>query len=198
MILLIVGGLFFGNIYQSFSQVNTYPTLRITGISLTATDNVGVTGYLINESAVIPDVNDARWSNTPPLEYTFDSEGTKTLYAWAKDAAGNISDNKSITLIIKLPDIAKPIITNFSISPQSVSLDVRIKKLTAIDDIGVTGYLITETPYTPNLMNGDWKLIAPKRYKFDTTGKKILYAWARDMAGNISISKSDAVNIKKK
>ena len=195
-VFLLLGCFMFGNISQSFSQVNTYPTLRITGISLTATDNVGVTGYLINESAVIPNVNDVNWSSTPPLEYTFDSEGIKTLYAWAKDAAGNISESKSITLIIKLPDITKPIITNFSISSQSVSLDIRIKKFEAIDDVGVTGYIIKETPSVPNLADEDWQQSTPDMYVFNSVGEKILYAYVKDGAGNISIGKKDEVNIK--
>lgn len=188
--------LIIGNVTQSFSQVNTYPTLRVTGIILTATDNVAVTGYLINESASTPSVMDAGWRTTAPTEYTFDSEGTKTLYAWARDAAGNISASESIELIIKFPDTTKPVITNFTIPSQSASLNIKIKKFAATDDVGVMGYLIKETSSTPDLTDENWEPIIPLEYVFDSYGTKTLYAWARDEAGNISESESDNVYVK--
>ena len=204
LIFLLLGCFIIGNISQSFSQDEPIPyrSLKVTGIAFTATDNVGVVGYLINESALIPDLNDSGWSATPQTEYTFESEGeevvlyTKTLYAWAKDKAGNISDSKSIMLIIKLDDITKPVITNFSIPPQSASLNIKIKKFAATDDVGVMGYLIKETSSTPDLANENWQVITPLEYVFDSYGTKTLYAWARDEAGNISESESDNVYVK--
>jgi hypothetical protein len=75
-------------------------SLYVSITSLTATDNVGVTGYLVNESASTPSLLDANWSVGAPSAYTFSSIGAKTLYAWAKDAANNISNslNASVTL----------------------------------------------------------------------------------------------------
>ena len=40
-------------------------------------------------------MDDAGWSDTAQTTYVFDTEGSKTLYAWAKDAAGNISNSAS-------------------------------------------------------------------------------------------------------
>ena len=57
----------------------------------TATDKVAVTGYLITTSGTIPGVNDSGWSGTPQATVTA-VEGANTFCAWAKDAAGNISD----------------------------------------------------------------------------------------------------------
>lgn len=64
-------------------------TVPIT--SFTATDAVGVTGYLITESATPPAPGAAGWSGTAPTSYTAVGTGSLTLYAWAKDAAGNVS-----------------------------------------------------------------------------------------------------------
>ena len=58
--------------------------------SLTATDNVGVTGYLINKSATAPAASAAGWTATAPTSVTAVA-GSNTFYAWAKDAAGNVS-----------------------------------------------------------------------------------------------------------
>jgi hypothetical protein len=65
-----------------------------------ATDAVGVTGYLVNESAAPPLAADEGWVGSAPTTYTFTTWGAKTLYAWAKDAAGNVSSsiNDSVTL----------------------------------------------------------------------------------------------------
>lgn len=56
--------------------------------AFTATDAIGVTGYCainVNNSS------GCSWSATAPTAYTFPSIGLKTLYAFARDAAGNIS-----------------------------------------------------------------------------------------------------------
>ena len=41
----------------------------------------------------------------PPVAYSFSTEGTKSLYAWIKDAAGNVSASVSAQVVITLPDI---------------------------------------------------------------------------------------------
>ena len=69
--------------------------LTATISSFTATDNVAVYGYMVNESASAPAANDGRWQLTAPSSYTFNSYGAKTLYAWAKDQAGNVSSSVS-------------------------------------------------------------------------------------------------------
>lgn len=69
-------------------------TLTIPNISIAATDTVGVIGYMITESATAPLSTASNWLTTAPTDYVFaanTSAGNKTLYAWAKDTAGNIS-----------------------------------------------------------------------------------------------------------
>ncbi len=87
----------------SFSIGYTSSALTIPIDIFTATDNVGVSGYLLTESSVSPSSNTVGWSNTPQQSYTFTSSGFKTLYAWAKDGAGNISKLFSDTITIALP-----------------------------------------------------------------------------------------------
>jgi hypothetical protein len=83
-----------------FSVPSTASSLTVSITSITATDNVGVTGYLVNESPTKPSASAAGWSATVPASYTFTSAGAKTLYAWAKDAAGNVSASRSATVTI--------------------------------------------------------------------------------------------------
>ncbi len=75
---------------SAFTVPATSTSFTISGINLVATDNVGVTGYLITESATPPAAASVNLT-TSPTTYTAATEGAKTLYAWARDAAGNVS-----------------------------------------------------------------------------------------------------------
>jgi len=65
--------------------------------TITATDAVGVTGYKITETNTAPTAGEGSstgrtaWSTTPPGSITITGYGIHDIYAWAKDAAGNIS-----------------------------------------------------------------------------------------------------------
>jgi hypothetical protein len=78
----------------AFTMPATASSLTVNVSSFTATDEVGVTGYCINESASAPTAGSCSgsgWAASAQTSYTFGSAGSKTLYAWAKDAAGNVS-----------------------------------------------------------------------------------------------------------
>jgi K319L-like, PKD domain len=75
----------------AFSLPATSSTLTVSISNLAASDDVAVTGYLLNESGVDPAAGDAGWLATPPTQYAFATAGINTLYVWAKDAAGNVS-----------------------------------------------------------------------------------------------------------
>ena len=63
---------------------------------------MAVSGYLITETSTPPSAGAAGWSASAPTSYDFQGAlppGTvteKTLYAWAKDAAGNVSAAASV------------------------------------------------------------------------------------------------------
>ncbi len=92
-------------------------------------------------------------------------------------------------------DTTAPIVTGFTIPATSSSLTVPITSFTATDNIGVAGYLLTETSSTPLISNPSWSSTAPTNYIFSAAGVKTLYAWAKDAAGNISSSLNDSVTI---
>jgi murein DD-endopeptidase MepM/ murein hydrolase activator NlpD len=66
-------------------------TLTVPVNSFSAHDNIEVSGYLITESPAPPLATFADWHSDRPSSYTCSSPGDKTLYAWAKDRAGNVS-----------------------------------------------------------------------------------------------------------
>jgi hypothetical protein len=71
-----------------------------------ATDAVGVTGYWVGESNTVPSLSDPGWSSTPQTSYSTTSTGAVTLYARARDAAGNISD--AATQAVTIPAGSAP------------------------------------------------------------------------------------------
>jgi len=168
-------------------------SLTVTITSFTATDNVGVTGYLVKESSSKPTADAAEWGEAPPVSYTFSSVGKKTLYAWVKDAAGNVSARRSAGVTIKLPgaiDKTAPVVTGFGLPVTFSSLTVPITFFTATDNVGVTGYLVKENSLRPSASPAGWSAAPPASYTFASAGKKRLYAWAKDAAGNVSARKS--------
>ena len=172
-----------------------FTTLSVPITSFTAIDNKGITGYIITESITVPSYDDTGWSSLAPTSYTFPSEGVKNLYAWVKDADGNISNSKSERIIIYLPDLIKPEITDFNIPSASSSLNVPINSFDAIDNKFIAGYWLSESPNTPLAGDPGWKFIKPSTFNFTSEGAKTLYAWVRDLSGNVSESASGNVII---
>jgi hypothetical protein len=172
-------------------------SLNVQITSFSATDSVGVTGYLVTESSTPPAAGAAGWSASPQSSFTFTTAGSKTLYGWAKDAAGNVSSSRSATTTITLsiPDTTPPQITAFDILPASSSLNVQITSFSAIDSVGVTGYLVTESSTPPAAGAAGWSASPQSSFTFTTAGSKTLYGWAKDAAGNVSSSRSATTTI---
>ncbi len=79
----------------AFSLPATSNTLTVAITSFTATDDIGVSGYMVTLSATAPNAGDPGWNATAPTYYTCPTADIHTLYAWAKDAAGNVSTSSS-------------------------------------------------------------------------------------------------------
>jgi len=73
-------------------------------VAISATDDggSGVVGWLVSETQTTPPASDdAGWLPTAPTSYTLSSgDGLKTLYAWFKDGAGNISSSPATDEIL--------------------------------------------------------------------------------------------------
>lgn len=137
-------------------------------LNLSAIDNIGVIGYYLSTSATVPGVGDPGWvainstqSYQANIVYTLSAgEGTKTIYVWYKDAAGNVSDTINDTIIV---DTTAPTIgiTIPTANPTSSSnLDIvslggytsddisGVKRVTWINDRGGNGTAAGTTTWT--------------------------------------------------
>jgi parallel beta-helix repeat protein len=93
-------------VISSFSIPPTAESLTVAVIDFTASDDVAVAGYCLTQTSTTPAANDPYWLSTAPDSYTFELCGDQTLYAWTKDASGNISTPSQASTIITLPDSA--------------------------------------------------------------------------------------------
>lgn len=166
-------------------------------IALNATDNVAVTGYCVSESQ---DPGSCSWSGTAPTSYNFSGISIlvpthKTLYAFAKDAAGNIG-SASASVTITIPDTTPPVVTAFSGPSTSTSPTISGITLSATDNISVSGYCLTETADYGNCV---WSATPPASFTFNNVPQgvatdMVIYAWAND-GTNVSQPASFTVTI---
>lgn len=73
---------------KSFTAVPRPNYLLADINSFTASDNTAISGYCVTEANVS---TGCIWNSAAPASYTFATAGQKTLYAFVKDADGNIS-----------------------------------------------------------------------------------------------------------
>jgi glucose/arabinose dehydrogenase len=86
----------------------TYTSSTAGTLNLGATDAVGVTGYYLSTSPTTPSPTATGWVAVPAtvsysgtVPYTLPSgDATKTVYAWYKDEAGNVSTPASDSIIL--------------------------------------------------------------------------------------------------
>jgi hypothetical protein len=84
----------------SFALPAAATSLTVPITSFVASDNVGVTGYMVTLGSTKPSATAAGWTAAAPSSYTFSAPGTLTLYAWARDAAGNVSAGRGASVSI--------------------------------------------------------------------------------------------------
>jgi len=90
----------------------------------------------------------------------------------------------NLDCILDHEDTVAPEITAFTIPSTTSHLVIDVETLAAEGE--ATAYLITESFATPTLESFGWQRSPPTRHIVTSPGTKILYAWARDAAGNIS------------
>jgi hypothetical protein len=82
---------------NTFTLPTTATSLTVPISSFTASDNVGVTSYCVTTAN---SSTGCTWSGTAPSSVTFGGTGARTVWAWARDAAGNISAGASASTTI--------------------------------------------------------------------------------------------------
>ena len=90
-----------------FSIPASEPDLSLAVVRFKATDNVHVKDYCLTE---VNNFTGCLWSTTPQTDYTFADgtlEGIHTLYGWARDYAGTVSDPYPAIITLDFPGRAE-------------------------------------------------------------------------------------------
>ncbi|MBV5338845.1 MAG: fibronectin type III domain-containing protein, partial [Deltaproteobacteria bacterium] len=195
-----------GNVSQSSRSVTVVNDLVPPTVALTSpANNVTVSGTVTISSSASDNVGVARVefysngallyaSNAPPYSFSWDTRsvenGSYEIIAKAYDNATNTAQSSSATVLVSnivpdviLPDVIAPLLGGFTLPASATSLTVPVSGLIASDNIGVTGYLITESATAPSVSASGWSASAPASYTFASAGTKTAYAWAKDATG---------------
>jgi YD repeat-containing protein len=170
-----------------------------TAVRLTwtaATDNVGVTAYVIDRCTGVSCSNYApltTWTSGP-LQFDNTGLSASTTYGYrivARDAALNTSATAATAVVTTLADTTKPTVPGSPTATASGATSIHLTWTASTDNVGVVGYLIERCSgsgcSTFTTING-----APiTALLFDDTGLTggTLYRYkikARDAAGNLS------------
>jgi predicted CxxxxCH...CXXCH cytochrome family protein len=172
--------------FSATSPVVTNVDIPIT--AFTASDNVGVSGYMITESSTAPGSADAGWSGTAPTLYTSAAgDGTKTLYPWAKDAAGNVSNVYGSPANVLVDGTAPTTTDNAPAGWQTINPTVTLSPSDGGSGVAGTEYCIdTNDTCTP----GTAGTSATTTIGAGAAGTQYIRYRSTDSAGNVEIIQS--------
>ncbi len=165
-----------------------------------------ISHYCLKETEGKPNTSDNCWvgvsgqSVTTNHTFTNKGEGEKTLYAYVKDRAGNITDTTSIATDNIMKDTTPPNPTSLTLSgtrvngllQENYSHSSTISATVSWTDLDVAYYCLRNDANVPTESDGCWKDASNKsvtnsNYALATgEGLKTVYAYLKDIAGNIT------------
>ena len=188
---------------------NTAPTVALTGpangatvsgtvtLTATASDNVGVTGVQFKLDGANLGTEDPSSPYSVSWNTTTATNGTHTLTAVARDAAGNITTSTARTVTVNntTADTTAPTVALTAPAAGATVSGTVTLTATASDNVGVAGVqfkldganLGTEDPSSPYSVS--WNTTTA------TNGTHTLTAVARDAAGNTTTSTARTVTV---
>ncbi|MBW7954499.1 Ig-like domain-containing protein [Candidatus Gracilibacteria bacterium] len=169
---------------NSFNITSNTPTNNpVVSLSLSGSDNVGITGWIVKENnSTTPSVGDT-WLASAPTSFTLSgNQGERYLYVWARDAAGNISSVSSQTVFY---DNVKPTLRAgspvYTVNGNSVTVEVIFDGMIGPNESGSHG----------NFVPSGWSDVSNNSFKKTYSSNTTESVSFPDAAGNYS----DPVNI---
>ena len=185
---------------------NAFPTVTMTApasgstvagsiaASASASDNVGVVGVQFRLDGAVLGTEDTAAPYSVPWTTTTASNGSHSLTAVARDAAGNVTTSAAITVTVSNDSTPPTVSLTSPASGATVSGTVTVTS-TAADNVGVVGVQFRLDG--ANLGTED--TAAPYSVPWTTTtasnGSHSLTAVARDAAGNVTTSAAITVTV---
>lgn len=182
-----------------------------TATTLAATINENGTGYYLVQAAAAaaPDAATVIAANhsfamTANVQATANISGLTAstaykIYFVAKDTAGNTQaavGSVAVTTGAAAADVTKPATPTLALAAGAAytkNLNVAASITNDTDNVGVTGWFVSESSSTPAL--GDF-VAEPNTFNLSAgDGLKTVYVWTRDAAGNISDPGNDTITL---
>jgi hypothetical protein len=171
---------------------------KLISVSLGGSDTgPGITMWAVVAGTATPSLADAAWKAVKPTTFTLSSgNGLKTVSAFTRDAAGNVSAAATRTVTLNIPaptvNITMPAYTN-QVSPNATSLSLT---RTVDASLGVVGFCVSESSTTPLLNASCWK---PQPTSIvlaaGADGIRTVYAWVKDSNNTISAPDSTTTRL---
>lgn len=160
-------------------------------VSITGTDNVGVARYFAGTSASTPAASDPGWKPTSDVPLALSgADGLVSVYFWTSDGLNNISPSGVAS--IERETVPPTAALRAPAATKTRSLPITMTGTDAAS--GVAGYLVSQRGATPALSDPRWVATPPTSYSVTgPAGKKTLFGWTKDIAGNISARAQDTV-----
>lgn len=189
-------------VITSFINNSGSPTSRDSiSFRLEGYDNIGIARWTVNESPSPLPADDPLWrpNNGPDIKVSSThmfspGTGTKRIYAWVMDEAGNINRANNNSYFEVIYDTGTPTVSSFAPLTCGPTNESRIHfTLTCRENVTITGWKITESSNKPGAGDAGWLDNPPSYYdlRLKKSGMLSLYAWAMDAEGNISSCSED-------
>ncbi len=131
--------------------------IPIPSLSFTASDDVAVTGYMINTTGIAPASSDSGWTSSAPTTYTVGSDGSYHLYPWVKDAAGNVS--AAFPFVTVTVDATHPTVTSITRVTTTPSAKASVQFLVTFSE-AVTGITTADFSLTKTVSGGSVTVVS--------------------------------------
>ncbi|MDO8522889.1 MAG: DUF5011 domain-containing protein, partial [bacterium] len=177
-------------VVSSFDIPETADSLTVNNIHVGAHDNPRGTpsNVMFTESNTKPLAGSFEWSSFGASSYTyiFTSAGTKTLYAWVKDAESNISDLYTSDMVtITLPPALNTRPSFDAIADQVINEDA------SSQDISITNILPgdeSEQTVSLSVASSDQSIIPNPTITGAGSTRTLTYAPVADASGTVTIT----------
>jgi hypothetical protein len=162
-------------------------------VAISAICNADYDKVLYSQTGTTPTIADAAWENCNATKNftTTTGDGLKTIYAFTKDSAGNISSSANVTMTL---DTAAPGAPASSLASAGISSST-IVSFTVASCLDRPSILISESFLAPSAGDANWQTCGTGAGAMTYTligpvlqGNHDLYVYAKDAVGNISLS----------
>ena len=97
------------------------------------------------------------WTGTAPTTYTVGSDGSYTLYPWAKDAAGNVSAVFAFSRLVVVDTTAPTVVSSARANPNPTklaSVNFTVTFSEEVTDVDVADFSLTTTGVSGTSVTG--------------------------------------------